>query len=105
MRCGYLSPPCSLVREHLWKRKDILDFRLEAMRVARVNVIESPLIWLHAISAIDHPLPDNLDAERFVLGAIMSSDTAFLQVAGTLTAGRFQPGEAQAHFPAHERAA
>src|SRR5579875_3722783 len=34
-------------------------------------------------------LPDNLDAERFVLGAIMSSDTAFLQVAGTLTADDF----------------
>src|SRR5438477_7656205 len=35
--------------------------------------------------SIDQALPDNLDAERFVLGAIMSSDTAFLQVAGTLT--------------------
>jgi replicative DNA helicase len=34
--------------------------------------------------SIDHSLPDNLDAERFVLGAIMSSDTAYLQVAGTL---------------------
>jgi replicative DNA helicase len=34
-------------------------------------------------------LPDNLDAERFVLGAIMSSDAAFLQVAGTLTADDF----------------
>ena len=34
-------------------------------------------------------LPDNLDAERFVLGAIMSSDTAFLQVAGTLSADDF----------------
>jgi replicative DNA helicase len=39
--------------------------------------------------AIDHPLPDNLDAERFVLGAIMSSDTAFLQVAGTLAPDDF----------------
>ncbi len=38
---------------------------------------------------IDHPLPDNLDAERFVLGAIMSSDAAYLQVAGTLTADDF----------------
>jgi replicative DNA helicase len=35
--------------------------------------------------SIEQALPDNLDAERFVLGAIMSSDTAFLQVAGTLT--------------------
>jgi replicative DNA helicase len=35
--------------------------------------------------SLDRPLPDNLDAERFVLGAIMSSDTAFIQVAGTLT--------------------
>ncbi len=39
--------------------------------------------------SLDHPLPDNLDAERFVLGAIMSSDNAFLQVAGTLTADDF----------------
>ena len=39
--------------------------------------------------SLDHPLPDNLDAERFVLGAIMSSDTAFLQVAGTLTPDDF----------------
>lgn len=39
--------------------------------------------------SLDHPLPDNLDAERFVLGAVMSSDTAFLQVAGTLTADDF----------------
>jgi replicative DNA helicase len=34
--------------------------------------------------SIDQALPDNLDAERLVLGAIMSSETAFLQVAGTL---------------------
>jgi replicative DNA helicase len=34
-------------------------------------------------------LPDNLNAERFVLGAIMTSDTAFLQVAGVLTAEDF----------------
>src|SRR5690348_16508122 len=39
--------------------------------------------------SLDQPLPDNLDAERFVLGAIMSSDSAFLQVAGTLTADDF----------------
>jgi replicative DNA helicase len=39
--------------------------------------------------SIDHPLPDNLDAERFVLGAIMSNETAFLQVAGTLSADDF----------------
>lgn len=39
--------------------------------------------------SLDHPLPDNLDAERFVLGAIMSSDTAYLQVAGTLLADDF----------------
>jgi len=39
--------------------------------------------------SIDHPLPDNLDAERFVLGAIMSSETAYLQAAGTLTADDF----------------
>jgi replicative DNA helicase len=34
---------------------------------------------------VDHALPDNLDAERFVLGAIMSSENAFIQVAGTLS--------------------
>src|SRR3954451_23515443 len=34
---------------------------------------------------LDQILPDNLDAERFVLGAIMSSENAFLQVAGTLS--------------------
>src|ERR1700751_161767 len=39
--------------------------------------------------SIDHPLPDNLDAERFLLGAIMSNDTAYLQVAGTLSADDF----------------
>jgi replicative DNA helicase len=39
--------------------------------------------------SINQALPDNLDAERFVLGAIMSSDTAFLQVAGTLMAEDF----------------
>jgi replicative DNA helicase len=39
--------------------------------------------------ALDHPLPENLDAERFVLGAVMSSENAFLQVAGTLTADDF----------------
>jgi replicative DNA helicase len=39
--------------------------------------------------AIDHPLPDNLDAERFVLGAIMSTEPAFLQVAGLLTPDDF----------------
>jgi replicative DNA helicase len=38
---------------------------------------------------IDQPLPDNLDAERFVLGAIMTSDTAYLQVAGTLAPDDF----------------
>ena len=39
--------------------------------------------------SLDHPLPDNLDAERFVLGAIMSTEPAFLQVAGTLSADDF----------------
>ena len=39
--------------------------------------------------SLDQALPDNLDAERFVLGAIMSNDTAFLQVAGTLSPDDF----------------
>ena len=38
---------------------------------------------------LERPLPDNLDAERFVLGAVMSDDSSFLQVAGTLTADDF----------------
>ena len=38
---------------------------------------------------LEQSLPDNLDAERFVLGAVMSSDNAFLQVAGTLAAEDF----------------
>src|SRR5947209_17377105 len=38
---------------------------------------------------LDQVLPDNIDAERFVLGAVMSSETAFIQVAGTLTADDF----------------
>jgi replicative DNA helicase len=37
----------------------------------------------------DRPLPDNLDAERFVLGAVMSDDSSFLQVAGTVSADDF----------------
>ena len=39
--------------------------------------------------SLDRPLPDNLDAERFVLGAVMSEDSSFLQVAGTITADDF----------------
>lgn len=39
--------------------------------------------------SFDRPLPDNLDAERFVLGAIMSDDSSFLQAAGTLTPDDF----------------
>ena len=37
----------------------------------------------------DLPLPENLDAERFVLGAILTNENAFLQVAGALTADDF----------------
>ena len=39
--------------------------------------------------SFDRPLPDNLDAERFVLGAIMSDEAAFLQVAGILSPDDF----------------
>src|SRR5437763_10883160 len=39
--------------------------------------------------SLDQVLPDNIDAERFVLGAIMSSENAFMQVAGTLSAEDF----------------
>ncbi len=33
---------------------------------------------------VEQALPDNLDAERFVLGAILTNDSAFLNVAATL---------------------
>jgi replicative DNA helicase len=39
--------------------------------------------------SLDRPLPGNLDAERFVLGAIMTGDNAFLQAAGILSADDF----------------
>src|SRR3954449_10351126 len=39
--------------------------------------------------SLDQVLPDNIDAERFVLGAIMRSENAFLQVAGTKKADDF----------------
>jgi len=35
-------------------------------------------------SALDQALPDNIDVERFLLGAILNNETAYLQVAGTL---------------------
>jgi len=38
---------------------------------------------------LDQALPDNLDAERFILGAIMSNESAYLQVAGALSAEDF----------------
>ena len=47
---------------------------------------------------IDRPLPANLDAERFVLGAIMSDESAFLQAAGTLTADDFNLENTSASF-------
>jgi replicative DNA helicase len=34
--------------------------------------------------SLNQQLPDNIDAERFVLGAIMSSETGYVQVAGSL---------------------
>jgi replicative DNA helicase len=36
-----------------------------------------------------YALPDNIEAERFVLGAIMTTANAFVQAAGTLTADDF----------------
>ena len=38
---------------------------------------------------IEQSLPVNLDAERFVLGAIMTDEAAFLQVGGKLTEDDF----------------
>ena len=40
-------------------------------------------------ATVDRPLPANMDAERFVLGAIMSDDSTFLQAAGLLTPDDF----------------
>ncbi len=42
-----------------------------------------------ADTALDKGLPVNLDAERFVLGAIMLDDSLFVQVAGVLPADDF----------------
>src|SRR5579862_428570 len=39
--------------------------------------------------ALERGLPANLDAERFVLGAVLMDDALFIQVAGTLEAGDF----------------
>lgn len=39
--------------------------------------------------ALERGLPSNVDAERFVLGSIMLDDSAFVGVAGTLTADDF----------------
>jgi replicative DNA helicase len=39
--------------------------------------------------ALERGLPANLDAERFVLGAILTDDTYFIQVAGSLDADDF----------------
>lgn len=41
------------------------------------------------INSCERPLPDNVDAERFVLGAIMTSDDGFLQAAGKIGAEDF----------------
>ena len=43
----------------------------------------------HADVALEKGLPANLDAERFVLGAILMDDALYIQVAGTLEAGDF----------------
>src|SRR5713101_5546383 len=39
--------------------------------------------------ALERGLPANLDAERFVLGAILMDDALYIQVAGTLEAEDF----------------
>src|ERR1700736_813902 len=39
--------------------------------------------------ALEKGLPSNVDAERFVLGSILLDDSAFLDVAGRLTAEDF----------------
>ena len=43
----------------------------------------------HADIALEKGLPVNLDAERFVLGAILMDDALYIQVAGTLDADDF----------------
>jgi len=43
----------------------------------------------HADIALEKGLPANLDAERFVLGAILMDDSLYIQVAGTLEADDF----------------
>ena len=58
-----------------------------------------------APETIEKSLPTNVDAERFVLGSILLDDSLYIQAAGTLEAGRLQPGEAPPHLPAHGRTA
>ncbi len=48
-----------------------------------VKVSGSPVMAVRDLS-FNQQLPDNIDAERFVLGAIMSSETGYVQVAGSL---------------------
>src|ERR1700689_2011214 len=43
----------------------------------------------HADIALERGLPANLDAERFVLGAILMDDALYIQVAGALEADDF----------------
>ena len=43
----------------------------------------------HADIALEKGLPANLDAERFVLGAILMDDSLYIQVAGTIVADDF----------------
>src|SRR5271154_2678069 len=43
----------------------------------------------HADIALEKGLPANLDAERFVLGAVLMDDALYIQVAGTIEADDF----------------
>ena len=56
-------------------------------------------------ASLDKGLPTNIDAERLVLGSIMLDDSLYIQAAGALERGRFQPGKAPPHLQAHGRAA
>ena len=53
--------------------------------------------------ALEKGLPSNIDAEKFVLGAILLDDSNFVQVAGLLEVGGLQAREAPAHLPADAR--
>ncbi len=53
------------------------------------STVERSSFMIVSDIALHKGLPVNLDAERFVLGSILTDDTAFIQIAGTIEADDF----------------